>query len=215
MWLTVDWHLCSRASGQYSHWAAYSHRSPAMVLDNGMADDFALIAGPASVSGTASAEKAKDQKKREWLKVFETLPSQLLNVYGPSKFAKLSDKQVWTELQEPLKSGAVWMSEMCSKDPERRGVGINRFIHALKTFCEYQNDPSVREANKAVLNPKMCAEFYTEIEFILPSLQYCLAPKKQYQKKGAAALRSSGMDEAVLAERKNEQDLDQHAKKTV
>ena len=184
------------------------------MLDHGVAGDFALLATPASVSGTdASAEKPKNQKKREWLKVFETLPSQLLNVYGPSKFAKLSDKQVWTEMQEPLKSGAVWMSEMCSKEPERRGVGINRFIHAMKTFCEYQKDPSVLAANKAVLNPKMYEEFYKEIESILPSLQYCLAPKKQFEKKGAAALRASGMEAAVLAEKKSGSDLDQHAKK--
>ena len=184
------------------------------MLDNGVTGDFGLLATQASVSDTdASAEKPKNQKKREWLKVFETLPSQLLNVYGPSKFAKLSDKQVWTEMQEPLKSGAVWMSEMCSKEPERRGVGINRFIHAMKTFCEYHNDPSVQAANKAVLNAAMYEELYREIQMILPSLRYCLAPKKQYQKKGAAALRSSGMDEKVLAERKTEPELNQHAKK--
>ena len=184
------------------------------MLDSGVATDFAMLAtAPAPSGGTVSAEKPKDQKKREWLKVFETLPSQLLNVYGPSKFAKLSDKQVWTEMQEPLKSGAVWMSEMCSKEPERRGVGINRFIHAMKTFCEYQKDPSVQAANTAVLNPKMYEEFYKEIESILPSLQYCLAPKKQYEKKGAAALRASGMDAAVQADGKTEPELDQHAKK--
>ena len=183
------------------------------MLDNGLTADFAMLSAPASVSSTqASREKPKDQKKREWLKVFETLPSQLLNVYGPSKFAKLSDKQVWTEMQEPLKSGAVWMSEMCSKEPERRGVGINRFIHAMKTFCEYQKDPSVQAANTAVLNPKMYEEFYKEIDTILPSLQYCLAPKKQYEKKGAAALRASGMDAAVLPDKKTESELDQHAK---
>ena len=181
------------------------------MLDN----DFAMMTQTsASVSSTqAAAEKPKDQKKREYLKVSETLPAQLLNVYGPSKFAKLSDKQVWTEMQEPLKSGAVWMSEMCSKEPERRGVGINRFIHAMKTFCEYQKDPSVQAANTAVLNPKMYEEFYKEIDTILPSLQYCLAPKKQYEKKGAAALRASGMDAAVLADKKTETELDQHAKK--
>ena len=184
------------------------------MLDNGVTNDFGLLATQASVSDTdASAEKPKNQKKREWLKVFETLPSQLLNVYGPSKFAKLSDKQVWTEMQEPLKSGAVWMSEMCSKEPERRGVGINRFIHAMKTFCEYQKDPSVQAANKAVMNSKMYEEFYKEIESILPSLQYCLAPKKLSEKKGAAALRASGMDAAVQADGKTEPDLDQHAKK--
>ena len=176
--------------------------------------DFAMVASQKSVSGSqAPAEKGINQKKREWLKVYETLPSQLLNVYGPSKFAKLSDKQVWTEMQEPLKSGAVWMSEMCSKEPERRGVGINRFIHAMKTFCEYQKDPSVQAANKAVLNPKMHEEFYKEIEMILPSLQYCLAPKKQFERKGAAALRASGMDAAVLPDLKTGAELDQHAKK--
>ena len=49
-------------------------------------DDFALAsqgqAGPA-----VSVEKPKDPKKREWLRVYETAPAQLLNVYGPSKFA--------------------------------------------------------------------------------------------------------------------------------
>ena len=176
--------------------------------------DFAMLSDKAKDQGSGMADKPKDTKKREYLKVFETLPAQLLNVYGPSKFAKLSDKQVWTEMQEPLKSGAVWMSEMCSKEPERRGVGINRFIHAMKTFCEYHKDPSVQAANKAVLNPKMHEEFYNEIEMILPSLQYCLAPKKLSEKKGAAALRSSGIESAVLADTtKTEKELDEHAKK--
>ena len=191
----------------------FSRQSLAM-LDPSLSSDFDIMSAPASQPGApASAEKPKEQKKWEWLKVFETLPSQLLNVYGPSKFAKLSDKQVWTEMQEPLKSGAAWMSEMCSKEPERRGVGINRFIHAMKTFCEYQNDPGVKAANKAVLNPTMYEEFYKEVDLILPSLQYCLAPKKQHERKGAAALRASGMDAAVQPGTKTEAELDQHAKK--
>jgi hypothetical protein len=183
------------------------------MLD-GLAPDFALLPTMSQeVSETGAPEKKpKDQKKREFLKVFETVPPQMLNAYGPAKFAKLSDKQVWTEMNEPLKSGAVWMSEMCSKEPERRGVGINRFIHAMKTFCEYQSDPAVQAANKAVMNSQMYEELYKEIALIMPTMQYCLAPKKQYQKKGAAALRSSGADEAVLSETKTEPGLDRHAK---
>ncbi|CAK0841881.1 unnamed protein product [Prorocentrum cordatum] len=187
-----------------------------MALDG--CPDFALASqsgtasqsGPASQSG--SGEKPTDQKKREWLRVYETAPAQLLNVYGPSKFAKLSDKQVWTQMQEPLKSGAVWMSEMCSKEPERRGVGINRFIHAMKTFCEYQNDPAVKKNNEAVLKPQLYEELYKEIDYILPALQYCLAPKKQYEKKGAALLRSSGTEEQVQATGRTPAELDKYAK---
>eukprot|EP00959_Pyramimonas_sp_CCMP1952_P170405 3560570-Pyramimonas_sp.AAC.1 len=82
----------------------------------------------------------------------------------------------------------------------------------MKTFCEYQKDPSVTAGNKAVLNPKMYDELYKEIEEILPALQYCLAPKKQYEKKGAALLRASGTDEAVLANAKTEPELDKYAK---
>ena len=195
---------------QSSHSEVYFLRFR-MVLDS--CPDFALMGGPAAQTGApATGENPKDQKKREWLKVYETLPSQLLNVYGPNKFAKLSDKQVWTQMQEPLKSGALWMSEMCSNEPERRGVGINRFIHAMKSFCEYQKDPSVTAANKAVLNPPMFDELYAEIEEILPALQYCLAPKKQHEKKGAALLRASGTQESVLPNAKTGTELDKYAK---
>ena len=174
-------------------------------------DDFEL-ASQGETGPAASGEKPKDPKKREFLRVYETAPAQLLNVYGPSKFAKLSDKQVWAQMQEPLKSGAVWMSEMCSKEPERRGVGINRFIHAMKTFCEYQSDPAVKKNNDAVLKPSMYVELYKEIDHILPALQYCLAPKKQYEKKGAALLRSSGTEEQVQATGKSSEELDKYAK---
>ena len=176
-------------------------------------DDFDLALASGQTGPAASGEKPKDPKKREWLRVYETAPAQLLNVYGPSKFAKLSDKQVWTQMQEPLKSGAVWMSEMCSKEPERRGVGINRFIHAMKTFCEYQNDPAVKKNNDAVLKPSMYVELYKEIDHILPALQYCLAPKKQSEKKGAALLRSScDVEEQAQATGKSSEELDRYAK---
>ncbi|CAK0836325.1 unnamed protein product [Prorocentrum cordatum] len=159
-----------------------------MTLDH--CPDFALAGAAAPTGAPASVEKPKDQKKREWLKVYETLPAQLLNVYGPSKFAKLKDAQ----------------------EPERRGVGINRFIHAMKTFCEYQKDPSVMAGNKAVLKEQMYNDLYKEIDEILPALQYCLAPEKQPEKKGAALLRASGTDDAVLATAKTGPELDKYAK---
>ena len=65
---------------QSSHSEVYSLRFR-MVLD-----DFELaVQGLQGQTGpAASGEKPKDPKKREWLRVYETAPAQLLNVYGPS-----------------------------------------------------------------------------------------------------------------------------------
>ena len=67
---------------------------------------------------------------------YETAPSQLLNCYGVARFAKMSDELMWKELCKPQKSGAVWHTEMCSAVPERRGTGLNRWMHALLLYCD-------------------------------------------------------------------------------
>ena len=86
-------------------------------------------------SGSQGIDGEKDKgAKRTYLRVYETLPPQMLNAYGPGKFQKLSDRAVWTSMTEPLKSGAMYMSELCSKERERQGVGINRALHAFKVY---------------------------------------------------------------------------------
>ena len=79
-----------------------------------MADDFGALGTVVPVGPPLPGVSGKDTKKREWLKVFETLPPQMLNAYGPAKFAKMNDEAVWKALCEPLKSGAVWMTECAS-----------------------------------------------------------------------------------------------------
>ena len=58
------------------------------------------------------------------------------------------------------------MTELCSQETERRGVGINRMLHALKTFCEHQQEISVRAQNEAVFKDQMFQEIYAEIDRI-------------------------------------------------
>ena len=70
---------------------------------------------------------------------------------------------------------------MCCKEIERRGIGINRMLHAAKLFCEYQNDTTTKSQNKTVLKKALFVELYEEIFRILPSLAYCLAPKKEHE----------------------------------
>ena len=176
-----------------------------------VADDFAEEESHASASKVSGASKVSAEKappeKRSWLRVYETLPCQMLNAYGPAKFAKLSDEVVWKALNEPLKSGGMYMTELCSIEHERRGIGINRMLHAMKLYCEYQKTAEVMKQNKAILKETMYDKVYGEIEKILPHLEYCLAPKKEYTKKGGSALRSSGLNTGV-SEKKTDGMLD-------
>ena len=149
--------------------------------------------------------------QRKWLKVFETPPVQMLNAYGEAKYAKMSDPSVWEQLSKPLKSGAEYMTELCSTDPERRGVGINRFLHALISYCEHQNDTEVRKRNGLVLEATKCKELYEEIDLILPSLKYCLAPRKTPMKEGAASLRASATAPVVSGSSATRPELEKHA----
>ena len=150
--------------------------------------------------------------KRKWLKVFETMPAQMLNAYGPAKYAKLSDEEVWQHLNAPLKSGAEYMTELCDGTAERRGVGLNRWLHAVKVYCEWQNDPEVKKQNQVLLKEDKFKEVYEEIASILPLLEFCLAPRKVSAKAGASCLRASGMDQPTV-ERKDESALDAKAAK--
>ena len=179
-----------------------------------MTDDFGNIQGNDSQtpgkSGIAPSGSAASSEKRKWLKVFETLPPQLLCAYGEAKFAKMADEEVWKNFSQPLKSGAMYMTELCSKETERRGIGVNRWLKADLDFCVYQLDENVKKQNQALLDATKFKELYAEIDRIKSSLEYCLAPKKQAERTGAASLRSSGIQTTEVS--KDPAELDKHAK---
>ena len=161
-----------------------------------------------------SAAAAGKGKKRNWLMAFETLPAQLLNVYGASKFPQLKDAEVWKHFNEEQKTGAVFMTEYCDKEVERQGIGLNRWLHAQMLYCKHQLQPGIKLQNEFVLNKTLVKELYDEIANILPALEYCLAPKKAGGKKaGAASLRAGGVSNSdqPLAP-KTDTDLDKHGK---
>ena len=178
-------------------------------------DDFGSLGGAVSVAEKKNKRDGvldSGGSKRKWLKVFETPPVQMLNAYGEAKYAKMSDPSVWEQLSKPLKTGAEYMTELCSTDPERRGVGINRFLHALISYCEHQLDGDIRKRNEVVLEPTKCKELYTEIDDLLPSLKYCLAPRKTPKKEGAASLRASAAAPVVSGSAASRPELDKHAR---
>ena len=128
-------------------------RPARIVVPDTMADDFGSL-------GAVSVPEKRPKKdgvfdsggsQRKWLKVFETPPVQMLNAYGEAKYAKMSDPAVWEQLSKPLKTGAEYMTELCSLEAERRGVGINRFLHALISYLEHQLDGDIRKRNEVVL----------------------------------------------------------------
>ena len=176
--------------------------------------DFEPIKGIADLPTKEGSAAAGKGKKRSYLMAFETLPAQLLNVYGASKFPQLKDEDVWKHLNEEQKTGAIFMTEYCDKDVDRQGIGFNRWAHAQMLYCKHQLQPAVKLQNEFVLKANLSKELYTEINQLLPSLEYCLAPKKVSAKKaGAASLRSAGvssLDEPVS--KKTDTELDKHGK---
>ena len=176
-------------------------------------DDVGEMDQPADEVETPIKTKAKPTKatKRDWLKVWETAPAQMLNAQGQAKYSKMSQEQVWKELGQPQNSGAVYTTEYHSQKDERRGIATNRWLYILVNFCKYQKDSSVKKQNLAILNTSKCQELYNEIDDVLPSLEYCLAPKKSSERKGSSSLRSSA--EVSITETKPKEKLCKHAKK--
>ena len=129
-----------------------------------VSSDFGPLNGAEPLLNDANQNHSKidGNRKREWLKVFETLPPQMLNAYGSGKYPKLSDASVWEAFNQPQKTGAMYMTELCSQATERRGVGINRMLHAVKLFCEMQKDVSVKTQNRALLQDSMYKEIYAK-----------------------------------------------------
>ena len=161
---------------------------------------------------TPAKKKARrqDDQPREWLKVWETAPAKMLNAQGQAKYANMSLSEVWKELGVPQSGGAVYMTEFHSRKDERRGIAANRWLHALVLYCKYQKEATVKKQNESILNDTKCKELYEEIDKVLPSLEYCLAPKKVSEKRGSSSLRSSA--DVSISENKPDNELSKHAK---
>jgi len=154
-------------------------------------DDFAQLK-PAG-KGDGDKHGSASGQKRKWLMVYETLPSQVLNMYGAAKYIKMKDGDVWKHMSKPLKTGAAYMTELADESDERRGTGLNRWLQIVLGYCKTQKDPEQKKRNDFVLKPEVVTELYQEIDDVVEHLQNCLAPKKGYKaKEGAASLRSSG-----------------------
>jgi hypothetical protein len=177
----------------------------------GMAEDGATEKG----GGKRMRRTSPDGEQRTWLRVYETLPAQMLNAYGIGRYSQLTDQAVWEHLTKPLKTGAAYMTEYASKDGERRGIAINRWLLSVLNFCQYQKQSTTQMQNESILKDKMCKEVYAEIDKILPALVYCLAPKKAGVKSGASALRASAMVSepgAQTGAEKTPEALEEHSK---
>ena len=131
-------------------------------------DDIAPSGKVPKISADIGAKrKAEDQgEKRQYLNL-----------------TKMEDNAVWKAFCKP--PPAPYMTEFCDSKDERRGIGANRWIMSLLTFCQYQLSVVGKQHNNLILKPEVCKELYAEIEKVLPSLEYCLAPKKTKEASGA------------------------------
>ena len=177
-----------------------------------MADFDTLLKDDGSVLQGTRKRKAEEGQERVWLRVYETLPPQMLNAYGMAKHTRLTDATVWEAMTRPLKSGAKYMTEYASLDKERRGIAANRWLKSLLDFIEYQEKDSTRAQNKALLQEERYTALYAEIELVKPAVAYCLAPKKQMEKTGAASLRSAAMEVVSEKQGKSMENLDKYTK---
>ena len=119
------------------------------------------------------------------------MPAQMLNAYCMAGFAHMGHPKVWEDLNKPLKTGAKYMTEYCSKKQDRRCVGANRALQPLVEYLKYQQTDTVQAQNKFILKEEIFAQLYAEIEAVFEAATYCLAGKKKYAKKGSASLRTA------------------------
>ena len=142
-------------------------------------------------NGVSKRLKGEEAGDREELRVYETMPAQMLNAYGMAGFAHMGHPKVWEDLNKPLKTGAKFMTEYCSKKPDRRCVACNRALQPLVEYLKYQQTETVKGQNQFILKEEIFAQLYAEIEAVFEAATYCLAGKKKYAKKGSASLRTA------------------------
>ena len=132
-------------------------------------------------------------EQRKWLKVFETLPVTLLNAYGEARYVKMTDEAVWADMVKDQRSGAMFMTELASEDAERRGIGFNRWCLAFRMYLLKQIYPETKKHNEYIMKESLVTELYVEIDRILPSVTYCLAPQKKKQTGRGGESEGSGL----------------------
>ena len=87
-------------------------------------------------------------------------------------------------MSEPLNTGAKHMTEYAAADVGRRGVAINRWLQPVLEYCPCQKTEAVRKQEQYIMQEKVHRELYEEIERLLPSLQYCLARRRLWRRRG-------------------------------
>ncbi len=185
-----------------------------------MSDDFGVLSQVAAAKGAGRGDRPPPAKaarhevggSRAYLKCFETLAPRMLNAYGAAKYSKMADEDVWEHMSTEQKSGAMWMTEYAAIDPERRGTATNRWLQVQIAFCKQQQSVFMRQQNGGLMLPDKLKCLYDEIDRILPSLEYCMVPKKSSSKAGSSALRSGvAVSETSSAAARDLSELDRHA----
>ena len=121
--------------------------------------------------GVSKKLKGEEPGDREELRVYETMPAQMLNAYGMAGFAQMGRQKVWEDLNKPLKTGAKYMSEYCDKKQDRRCVAGNRALQPLVEYLKYQKTDGVRAQNKFILKEHIYTQLYKEMDSVFDAAQ--------------------------------------------
>ena len=84
-------------------------------------------------------------------------------------------------------------------------------LKSLLDFLQYRLDIFTKKRNQAIMKENLFNQLYAEIDRILPSVEYCLAPNEVSVAQGAEALRASVAGQ-VSTIAKDPRRLDRHAK---
>ena len=145
------------------------------------------------------------------LRCSEMLGPRMLDASGEAEYEKMADEDLWKHMSTPEKSGAKWMTECAAIDPQCRGTATNVWLQVQIAFCKQQQSVSQRENNVFLMLPDRLSCLYDEIDRILPSLEYCLAPKRSSSESGSSALRSWVAVSETSSSAKDPSELDRHA----
>ena len=116
------------------------------------------------VNDGGEADGLSDIVVRKYLLAYETVPAQMLNMYGRATLPDLSDEAVWEHMNQPLKSGGPYMTEYCSGETERRGIAYNRFCLFVLSWLRHNMSEKIAAQNKFLLEPRLFKELEEEDE---------------------------------------------------
>ena len=116
------------------------------------------------VNDGGEADGLFDIVVRKYLLAYETVPAQMLNMYGRATLPDLSDEAVWEHMNQPLKSGGPYMTEYCSGETERRGIAFNRFCLSVVSWLRHNMSEKIAAQNKFLLELRLFKELEEEDE---------------------------------------------------